>query len=129
LKLNNAAKKIDQSPLTIFADNSQLQLLPLPKMPIRLTPLKRPYLSLDTYKALCAAATEFGSLAPWEYMCDTALFGIQDAGQVRLGSVLGNDGEPSPSGLFVSPWRTWPALGDGDELWRPTGQRRPQFHV
>jgi hypothetical protein len=101
LKSSNAAKKIDQSPLTIFADNSQLQLLPLPKMPIRLTPLKRPQLSLDTFRALCAATTEFGSLAPWEYMCDTTLFGIQDTGKVRLGSVLGNDGEPSPSGLFV----------------------------
>jgi hypothetical protein len=101
LKLNNATKKIDQSPLTIFADNLQLQLLPLPKMPTRLTPLKRPHLSLETFRALCHAATEFGSLAPWEYMCDTALFGIQDTGQVRLGSVLGNDGEPSPCALFV----------------------------
>jgi hypothetical protein len=71
------------------------------KMPARLTPLKRPHLSLNTFEALCLAATEFGSLAPWEYMCDTALFGIQDNGQVRLGSVLGNDGEPSPSALFI----------------------------
>ena len=70
-------------------------------MPIRLTPIKWPQLSLDTFRALCAATTEFGSVAPWEYMCDTALFGIQDTGKVRLGSVLGNDGEPSPSGLFV----------------------------
>ena len=70
-------------------------------MPPRLKPLQPPHLSLDTFKALCNAATEFGSLAPWKYMCDTALFGIQDAGQVRLGSVLGNDGEPSPCALFV----------------------------
>ena len=70
-------------------------------MATRLTPLKRPHLSLETFRALCHAATEFGSLAPWEYMCDTALFGIQDTGQVRLGSVLGNDGEPSPCALFV----------------------------
>lgn len=67
----------------------------------RLTPLQPPYLSLDTFKMLCNAATEFGSLAPWEYMCDTALFGIQDNGHMRLGSVLGNDGEPSPCALFI----------------------------
>jgi hypothetical protein len=42
-------------------------------MPIRLTPLKWPQLSLDTFRALCAATTEFGSLAPWEYMCDMLL--------------------------------------------------------
>lgn len=70
-------------------------------MPTRLTPLKRPHLSLDTFRALCHAATELGSLAPWEYMCDTALLGIRDNGHVRLGSVLGNDGEPSPFALFV----------------------------
>ena len=70
-------------------------------MPPRLTPLQPPHLSLDTFRALCHAATEFGSLAPWEYLCDTALFGIQDAadGQVRLATVLGN--EAPPIGLFV----------------------------
>ena len=70
-------------------------------MPARLTPLNPPPLSLDTFNALCQAAGEFGSLKPWEYMCDTALFGIQNNGHVRLGSVLGNDGEPSPSAFFV----------------------------
>src|SRR5664280_1102542 len=53
---------------------------------------KPPYLSIETFRALCAAATDFFALSPWEYLTDSNLFAIHDpaTSQVRLASIMGN---------------------------------------
>ncbi|MEA1871563.1 MAG: hypothetical protein U9N00_05165 [Candidatus Bipolaricaulota bacterium] len=51
--------------------------------------------SLEDWKALYQAAKEFHALAPWEWMWDSDLFGVQDpvTGEVIYACVLGNQGE------------------------------------
>ncbi len=51
--------------------------------------------SLEDWKALYQAAKEFYALAPWEWMWDSDLFGVQDpvTGEVTYTCVLGNQGE------------------------------------
>jgi hypothetical protein len=50
---------------------------------------------LEDWKALYQVAKEFHALAPWEWMWDSDLFGVQDpiSGEVIYAGVLGNQGE------------------------------------
>jgi hypothetical protein len=51
--------------------------------------------SLEDWRALYQVAKEFHVLAPWEWMWDSDLFGVQDpvSGEVIYTCVLGNQGE------------------------------------
>jgi hypothetical protein len=51
--------------------------------------------SLEEWKALYQAAKEFHALAPWRWMWDSDLFGVQDpvTGEITYACVLGNGGE------------------------------------
>ncbi|MEI6782038.1 MAG: hypothetical protein WCQ21_14090 [Verrucomicrobiota bacterium] len=52
-----------------------------------------PIIPLDLWRELYAAAASFQLLAPWQWMHDTHILGINNEHGVRLVSVLGNLGE------------------------------------
>src|SRR3989442_11749012 len=50
-----------------------------------------PQVSIDTWKALFAAADDFNRLAPWKWMHDSQIIGLRHpiTNEVWLGSILG----------------------------------------
>ena len=54
-----------------------------------------PTISLDLWRDLYRAAASFQLLAPWQWMDDTHVLGVNNEHGVRLASVLGNLGELS----------------------------------
>ena len=61
----------------------------------RKTALPVPTISLDLWRELYQAAASFQLLAPWQWMDDTHVLGVNNEHGVRLASVLGNLGELS----------------------------------
>ncbi|MEI6783173.1 MAG: hypothetical protein WCQ21_19890, partial [Verrucomicrobiota bacterium] len=52
-----------------------------------------PVVPLDLWRELYQAAASFQVLAPWQWMHDTHVLGINNEHGVRLVTVLGNMGE------------------------------------
>ena len=61
--------------------------------------------SHDEAKTLCNLAAEIKALAPWQWMQETDVFGVEDpdTGEIGFVSVMGNVGEYEAVGVYAGP--------------------------